>query len=183
MEEDRRALIDNLLEAAMIPGGPVVLVLALRADFLGKCAGYRKLADEISGRQKLIGKMEEDELRWAIEKPALRAVGEIDPGLVELLLRDVGSDPGTLPLLEFALTQLWEQKTGRRMTVDDYEAIGRLNGALKHHADAILANLRKRGQEDVCRRIFLDLIEPGEGTQDTRRTRRLQTTGSLTPVV
>jgi hypothetical protein len=168
-EEERRALIDNLLEAAMIPDGPVVLVLAIRADFLGKCAGYRKLADEISGRQKLIGKMEEDELRWAIEKPARRAGGEIDPGLVELLLRDVGSDPGTLPLLEFALTQLWEQKTGRRMTVDDYEAIGRLNGALKQHADAILANLRKRGQEDICRRIFLDLIEPGEGTEDTRR--------------
>jgi len=168
-EEDRRALIDNLLEAAMIPDGPVVLVLAIRADFLGKCAGYRRLADEISGRQKLIGKMEEDELRWAIEKPAVRAGGEIDPGLVELLLRDVGSDPGTLPLLEFALTQLWAQKTGRRMTVADYEAIGGLKGALKQRADTILADLRKRGQEDICRRIFLDLIEPGEGTEDTRR--------------
>ena len=141
----------------------------MRADFLGKCAGYRRLADEISGRQKLIGKMEEDELRWAIEKPAVRAGGEIDPGLVELLLRDVGNDPGTLPLLEFALTQLSAQKTGRRMRVDHYEAIGGLNGALKQHADAILVNLRKRGQEDICRRIFLDLIEPGEGTEDTRR--------------
>ena len=169
LEEDRRALIDNLLEAAIIPDGPVILVLAIRADFLGKCAGYRRLADEISGRQKLIGKMEEDELHWAIEKPAVRAGGEIDPGLVELLLREVGSDPGTLPLLEFALTQLWAQKTGRRMTVADYWTIGGLNGALKQRADTILADLRKRGQEDICRRIFLDLIEPGECTEDTRR--------------
>ena len=153
----------------MIPDGPVVLVLVMRADFLGKCAGYRRLADEISGRQKLIGKMEEDELRWAIEKPAVRAGGEIDPGLVELLLRDVGSDPGTLPLLEFALDPALEAEDWSPHDGGQLRGHWRSEWCLEAGADTILANLRKRGQEDICRRIFLDLIEPGEGTEDTRR--------------
>src|SRR5262249_57050960 len=69
-EEDRRKLIENLLEAAAVSDGPVVLVLCMRADFVGRCSDHRALADAISGRQKLVGKMEEHELRWAIEKPA-----------------------------------------------------------------------------------------------------------------
>jgi WD40 repeat protein len=168
-EDDRRSLITNLLEAATVADGPVVVVLSLRADFLGKCAASRALADALSGRQKLVGAMSEDELRWAIEKPAALAGGEIESGLVDQLLHDVGSDPGTLPLLEFALSRLWSQKTGRRMTAEDYQAIGGLRGALNQHADAVIDGLREGGLEDVARRVFLDLIEPGKGTEDTRR--------------
>jgi hypothetical protein len=167
--EDRRKLIANLVEAATLPDGPVVVALALRADFLGNCAAYRALADAVSGRQKLIGAMSEDELRWAIEKPAALAGGEVEPGLVDQLLRDVGQVPGTLPLLEFALTRLWRQKTGRRMTTEDYRAIGGLKGALTQHAETVLDGLRRNGLEDICRRVVLDLIEPGKGTGDTRR--------------
>jgi tetratricopeptide (TPR) repeat protein len=169
LEADRQKLIANLIEAATVLDGPVVVVLSLRADFLGKCASYRDLADAVSGRQRLIGEMVEDELRWAIEKPAALASGEIEPGLVEQLLQDVGSEPGSLPLLEFALSELWRQKTGRRMVIQDYRDIGGLRGALKKHAETVLDGLKKRGLEEVCRRIFLDLIEPGKGAGDTRK--------------
>src|SRR5262249_4329227 len=169
LEEDRRKLFANLIEAATVPDGPVVVVLALRADFLGRCASYRDLADAVSGRQKLIGEMVVDELRWAIEKPAELAGGEIEPGLVEQLLLDVGREPGSLPLLEFTLSELWRQKAGRRMTIRDYHDIGGLRGALKQHAEGVLEGLKRRGLGDGCRRGLLDLIEPGKGAGDTRR--------------
>ena len=127
-ENDRRMLIENLLHAATDPDGPVLVVLSIRSDFLGACAGYRDLADAISGRQQLVGAMTENELRWAIEKPAALAGGEIETELVEQLLNDVGSDPGTLPLLEFVLSRLWREKTGRRMTAQDYRSLGGLRG-------------------------------------------------------
>ena len=185
-ENDRRMLIENLLHAATDPDGPVLVVLSIRSDFLGACAGYRDLADAISGRQQLVGAMTENELRWAIEKPAALAGGEIETELVEQLLNDVGSDPGTLPLLEFVLSRLWREKTGRRMTAQDYRSLGGLRGARKHHADKILQTLRERGLEEICRRVFLDLIEPGKGTGDTRRRvdyRQLATSPEWTRVV
>src|SRR5262249_30652544 len=119
-EEDRRSLVANLIEAASDPDGPVVVILALRADFLPKCADDPALDLAISRRQQIVGRMREEELRRAIEEPAARAGGEIETALVDLLLHDVGEDPGTLPLLEFALSKLWSRKTGRRMTMEDY---------------------------------------------------------------
>ncbi len=166
---DREKLIANLIEAATVPHGPVVVILALRADFLGQCAFYRALADAISGRQMLIGGMADDEIHRAIEQPALLTGGEFEPGLIDQVLRDAGSDPGALPLLEFTMTQLWRQKTVRTMTAQDYQAIGGIRGALKQHAETVLDHLRKSGLEDICRRILLDLIEPGKGTGDIRR--------------
>ena len=166
-ENDRRALIANLLRAA-VADVPVIVVLTIRADFFGQCASYRDLADLLSGRQKLIGPMSEDELRWAIEKPAARAGGELDPGLIELLLDDIRGRPGALPLLEFALERLWECKTGHRMTVADYNAVGKLEGALKQRTDAIFNRLKRQGHEDLCRKVFLALVRPGLGTEDTR---------------
>ena len=192
----RTGLIDNLLGAVVEPGGPVVVVLAMRADFYGHCAGYRGLADLMARRQKLVGAMNSEELRWAIEKPAQRCGGTLDPGLVELLLQDAlgrvdhrpeseraGEDstehsatasaqPGHLPLLEFALSELWRRRVGGRLTTAEYREIGGLVGALERHADAVLAQLARDdpANEMICRRIFLSLVHPGQGTVDTRRS-------------
>ena len=74
----RRALIENLLHAATVVGGPVLVLLTMRVDFLGKCAAYPDLAAALSDGQELVGPMSEDELRLAIERPA-ELVG-CDPG-------------------------------------------------------------------------------------------------------
>ena len=192
----RASLIDNLLGAAAEAGGPVVVVLAMRADFYGHCAEYRGLADLMARRQKLVGAMNPEELRWAIEKPAQRCGGTLDPGLVELLLQDAlgrvhhgpGSEragegpsehsattsaqPGHLPLLEFALSKLWSRRVGGRLTTAAYLEIGGLVGALERHADAVLEQLAQDdpANELICRRVFLSLVHPGQGTVDTRRS-------------
>jgi hypothetical protein len=75
---------------------------------------------------------------------------------------------GALPLLQHALLELWQKREGRRLTIKSYQEIGRLEGALQRRADATLEALSERERE-LCRRIFLRLTQPGEGTEDTKR--------------
>ena len=167
-EAARQALFDNLLYAATIADGQAIVVLTMRADFYGKCGSYPALAAAMSDHQLLVGPMTEDELRRAIERPALLAGGEFEPGLVEMLLHEVAGQPGSLPLLQFTLMELWQRREGRRLTVAAYKAIGELQGALKNRADNVLGQFDD-AQRDLCRRIFLRLTQPGEGIEDTKR--------------
>ena len=167
-EQDRRGFIDALLHAATVVGGPVVVLLTMRVDFLGKCTAYPALASALSDGQELVGPMAEDELRSAIATPA-RLVGcEPEPGLTDLLLHDVRGQPGSLPLLQYTLLELWERRQGRRLTVEAYQRIGGVRGALERRADAALDGFGD-AQREACRRIFLRLTQPGEGTEDTKR--------------
>ena len=106
----RRALIENLLHAATVVGGPTLVLLTMRADFLGKCAAYPDLAAAMSDGQELVGPMSKDELRLAIEHPAVLAGCTLEPGLTDLLLQDVQGQSGALPLLEYTLLELWRQR-------------------------------------------------------------------------
>ncbi|MCI5118560.1 MAG: GHKL domain-containing protein, partial [Candidatus Electrothrix sp. LOE1_4_5] len=82
--------------------------------------------------------------------------------------RDVGQEPGSLPLLEFCLTQLWERQEFRRISHAAYTAIGGVQQALANHADAVYAEFTKQEREQL-RHIFLKLVRPGQGTEDTRQ--------------
>ena len=84
---------------------------------------------------------------------------------------------GGLPLLQYALARLWEERSGNRLTLEGYQAIGGFKGALEQRADQIYAHLDDQ-QQAACRRIFLRLTEPGEGTEDTRRRARLDELGT-----
>ncbi len=167
-EAARQAFFANLLYAPALVGGQAIVVPTMRADFYGKCGSYPALAAALSDHQILVGPMTRDELRRAIERPALLTGGEFEPGLVELLLEDVTGRLGALPLLQFTLMELWQRRDGRRLTVAAYRAIGGIGGALERRANDVLAHFDD-AQREVCRRIFLRLIEPGEGTEDTKR--------------
>ena len=98
----------------------------------------------------------------------------MEPGLTERLLADVEGQPGALPLLQFALTEVWKKRDVRRLTLRAYragEGPGRargIEGVLEHRANEIYRNLTPEDQE-LCRRLFLRLVQPGEGTEDTKR--------------
>jgi hypothetical protein len=164
----RQALVKNLLYAAHVIQGQTIVLLTLRADFYGKCAANPALAAALSEHQFLVGPMAEDELRQAIERPAQRVGCEFELGLVDRLLDDVRGQPGGLPLLQHALLELWGRREGRRLTRAAYDAIGRVEGALQQRAEAVYGSLAGPEQE-ICRRIFLRLTQPGEGTEDTKR--------------
>ena len=128
-ETVRKAFVDNLLHATAARDGRTLLVLAMRADFYGKCGSYTQLAQALSQCQELIGPMTEDELREAIERPAQMAACELEPGLMDLLVNEVADQPGSLPFLQFALKELWNKRTGRRLTREVYRTIGGVTGA------------------------------------------------------
>ena len=169
----RKALFDNLLDAASIAGGQTMVVLTMRADFYGKCAAYPNLADALSDHQVLVGPLSEDELRRAIGRPAQLVGCEFEPGLVELLIHDLKDQTGALPLLQYALMELWNAHEGRRLTHAAYEKIGGLHGALENRANEVLNGFTDPERE-LCRRIFLRLTQPGEGTEDTKRRASLR---------
>ena len=127
-EPTRRAFIDTLLHAATVVGGPVLVLLTMRVDFLGKCASYPALAAALSDGQELVGPMSEDELRLAIERPAFLVGCELEPGLTERLLHDVEGQPGALPLLQYTLWELWQRCVDRCLTLAAYREIGGVQG-------------------------------------------------------
>ncbi len=113
--------------------------------------------------------MDEDELRTVIKEPA-RLVGvQCEEGLVDTIMLDMGHEPGALPLMEHALTRLWEHIGQHRiMTLHAYRAIGGVQGALARRAEAIFEAFSQEEQR-AARRILLRLTQAGEGTEDTRR--------------
>ncbi len=168
-EAERQAIINNLLHAATAAEGRTVVVLTLRADFYGRCATYPDLAAAISDRQSLVGPMIHEELRSAIERPAYLAGCELEGGLADLLLNEVESQPGSLPLLEHALLQIWDRKEGgRRLTIDAYREIGGVAGALEKHAEEVYAGFSEE-EKETCRQIFLRLVQVDEQGRATKR--------------
>jgi WD40 repeat protein/transcriptional regulator with XRE-family HTH domain len=170
-EQARTSFIDNLLTASSEPAGPTLTMIALRADFYAHCAAYPELREALAEQQEYIGAMSDIELRRAIEEPARRGRWELEPGLVDLLLHDVGREPGALPLLSHALLETWQRRRGQMMTLGGYTSSGGVRGAIAETAEAVFTDQFTLQQQVIARRIFLRLTELGDetATGDTRR--------------
>jgi WD40 repeat protein/class 3 adenylate cyclase len=166
-EEERRLFLELLAHAAG-ESAQTIVVLALRADFYGHCATYPALAALLQDHHALVGPMREAEIRRAIERPAAKAGVELEQGLVDRILDDVGGEPGSLPLLSHALLETWSRRQGQTMTLAAYLDSGGVRGAIARTADTVYGGLEPP-QQEVARGIFLRLTEPGQGTEDTRR--------------
>jgi hypothetical protein len=174
-EGERASFIANLLTAASEAGGPIIVVITLRADFYAHCAKYVQLREALARNQEYIGAMNSKELRRAIEEPAQRGHWDIEPGLVDVLLRDVGQEPGALPLLSHALMETWQRRRGRMMTLGGYASSGGVHGAIAETAETVFTDQFTHEQQSIARRIFLRLTELGDETSavDTRRRAKL----------
>jgi CHASE2 domain-containing sensor protein len=166
-EDERAAFIANLLYAA-----PNAVVITMRADFYIRCAAHPELAQQMAAHQALIGPMSEESLRQAVDEPARRVGLRFEAGLIDTVLEDVAAQPGALPLLEHALLELWERRRGGLLTLEAYRETGGVAGALAKRAEATFADFTP-DQQEIARRAFLRLTQPGEGTEDTRRRARV----------
>ena len=150
----------------------VALVLTMRADFYENALLHPGLAEALQDRVINLGPMSREDLRAAIERPARPVTFE--PGLVETLLDEVETQPGGLPLLQFALTEMWRRLETPQMTRAAYDAIGGAKGALRKRADEIYSRLTHDGADAPAtarfRALFARLVNFGEGAADTRRT-------------
>jgi len=158
----QQAFIDGLLAAR----GPVAI--GVRADMYGKLGTHPELARAVAANQVLLGAMSDAELERAVTEPARLAGLRLEPGLVELAVRDVAGEPGALPLLSHALRATWERRDGRTLTVEGYRESGGVAAAIAQTADEVLGSL-PADRRQLTRNMFLRLTELGEGTAETRR--------------
>jgi len=170
--ETQHGYIDMLLQVIQADASqremPVCILLALRADFMGQALSYRPFADALQESAYMLGPMSPVELHAVVEKPAEKLGVAFEDGLVHRILQDVGEHPGNLPLLEFALTLLWDQSVDGMLTHSAYGKIGYVEGALSRYAEQVFADLTP-AEQGAARQIFTQLIQPGRGTEDTRR--------------
>ncbi|MEO0541841.1 MAG: caspase family protein, partial [Cyanobacteria bacterium P01_A01_bin.105] len=154
-EKQRRNFLQLLVALAHQPDSRLRMVTTMRADFFEQCLTYRDFGKVIKLQQVLLLPMDDEELQAAIVEPAGVQGYGFEERLLELILEDVAAENNCLPLLQFALTQLWEQRDQDRhvLTEAAYRGMGRLMGALNTHAESIYAgtiadiNLRLRSDK------------------------------------
>jgi WD40 repeat protein/energy-coupling factor transporter ATP-binding protein EcfA2 len=165
--EERDRFVEALLTAGR-PDSRLRVVIAVRADFYGRCAEHRALADALRQANVLVGPMSAGELRQVIVKPAAAAGLIVERSVTSRIIDEVAGEPGALPLVSHVLLETWRRRRGRSLTMEGYEAAGGVHGALAATAERVYAELSAE-QAALARRILLRLITPGEGAQDTRR--------------
>jgi WD40 repeat protein/DNA-binding CsgD family transcriptional regulator len=159
----------SLIHAAVTdPRSNVHVIITLRADFFDRPLIFPDFGELLRWRTEVVVPMMPAELEAAIVKPAENAGVVVESSLVSTLVAEVSEQPGTLPLLEYALTELFDRKEGRTMTLDAYHDLGGALGALARRADDRFDELSE-AERDTARQMFLRLVTLGEGTEDVRR--------------
>ena len=162
----RWAFVDALLSTGC------AVVIGMRADMYGRLAAHPELARAVATNQILLGAMTDDELERAVVEPARLAGLRLQPGLVELAVREVAGEPGALPLLSHALRSTWERRDGRTLTVEAYRESGGVGGAVAQTADELLDAMPDERRQ-LVRNVFLRLTDVGEDNAATRRRVRI----------
>ncbi|MFJ8107455.1 hypothetical protein [Streptomyces sp. NPDC096132] len=187
-ERERRTFLDTVLGMTVAgPGGEPpagLVVFGLRSDFYTQCAAHPRLLDAVERNQVIVGPLSQAGVREAILHPARAAGLEVEPGLVQVLLRDLGApepgdgpgrtddvdayEIGRLPLLAHALRATWLCRAGHVLTVDGYESTGGIAHSVRVEADRCFDRLDARSRR-TAERVFLRLVKFGDDTHDTRR--------------
>ena len=162
---ERAAFLAALADIAGL--GP--LILTLRADRLGEVSRYPAFTHLVERGLHLLGPMQADALRRAIEGPADQAGLRLEPGLVDLLVHEVEGAPGALPLLSHVLRQTWTRREGNTLTVAGYTATGGIQEAVSQSAETVFRGMTAR-QQDMLRDLMLRLVTPSD-SGDPVRTR------------
>jgi hypothetical protein len=173
--DERRLLIDLIITAAQETNSPVCVVIALRADFYDRVLAFPELGRLIAGHSHVMTAMELPDLIQVARLPAeaddVRLTFE--PGLIEDMVYSVRGQPGALPLLQFTLDRLFQQREGHNLTRAAYDALGGVQGALRGWVEDVYTGLTEADRE-LARTLFLRLITPGDADQPpTRRRARM----------
>jgi WD40 repeat protein/DNA-binding SARP family transcriptional activator/tRNA A-37 threonylcarbamoyl transferase component Bud32 len=169
-DETRRArFLATLHAAATDSRSRVRVVLTLRADFYDRPLAYPGFGELLGARTQALTPLSATELDQAVREPAEQVGVALEPGLGAELVAEVQDQPGTLPLLQYALTELFERRQHAILTLGAFREIGGVAGALARRAEALYQGLNAAGRE-AARQLFLRLLTLGEeGAEDTRR--------------
>lgn len=173
--DEQQRLIELLPQIVDIPHGRLAVAITMRADFLESCLQYSTLTQLIQTQAVFMPPLTGGDLEQAIVEPAKRLGYSFELGLLGEILQDVGPKPGCLPLLQFALLELWERRDyeHRLLTLSAYEASDGVLGALNRHAQKIYEAFSTK-EKKWCKRIFLKLVRAGRGIKDIQQQRLKQ---------
>ncbi|MGZ6339587.1 MAG: nSTAND1 domain-containing NTPase, partial [Candidatus Limnocylindrales bacterium] len=158
----RNRFVEGLLAASTAPASRLLVILTIRADLLDRPLAWPGFGELLRAGLEVVTPMSRAELELAIARPAQAAGVELEPGLAAEMIADVASAAEALPLLQYALTVLFDQSDGRRLSRQGYTAIGGVVGALGRRAEETWASLRPECRA-VARRVLLRLVAAGEG--------------------
>jgi len=171
-EQERADFINTFVNIAKSPNNQITGIISLRADYYGHCSSYPEFSSLLSDNQMLVGAMGQEDLRRAITSPANEAGLQIEPGLVEMILREIAEEPGALPMLSHALMETWKRRSGNKMTVQGYLDSGGVVGAITETAEAVYQHLSSE-QQILVRNIFMQLTGLGEVQEPTSRRSKI----------
>ncbi len=167
-ETARREFLDGLASAVTEERSRLRVILTLRADFYDRPLRYESIGRLVRDATIPILPLAADELERAIVDPALRVGCEFEPGLISEIVADVADQPGALPMLQYALTELYERRVSGLLLKDAYRDLGGVAGALARRAEELHSEAGS-DEQTAIRAVFGRLVTPGEGTEDTRR--------------
>ncbi|MEH1863083.1 MAG: hypothetical protein V7L21_34915 [Nostoc sp.] len=176
-DEERKAFIRLIAQEVKKGEGETRIILTIRGDFLNRCADYLEittLINSIPPTSFIVTPMSFTELEEAIEKPAKLHGVTFERGLVSQISADVVNRPGALPILQYALKELWRvcieepESPQPLLTRKGYEEIGGVKGALDKRATILYQSLTTVDQA-FARCLFMELVQLGEAGEVTRR--------------
>lgn len=176
-EQERLAFLDMLAHAGTVENGRVIVLFAMRSDFVSNCANYPALNELLNQHFRQVGAMQPEELVSAIALPAKHVGLPVEAELVSRIINDMKGEPGALPLMQFALKDLFDAEQARGGLIDlnleDYLRRGGIHKALERHADAEFSKLTKV-EQTLTENLFKGLVEIGQNAPVTRRIARFE---------
>ncbi len=156
----REFFLDSLLAALTAPRSPLRVVITLRADFYDRPLLHQAWGQIIKDNTEIVLPLNHSELTWAVREPARRMGVRIEDDLMTTIVGDVADQLGALPLLQYALTELFERREGGLIAKEAYKTIGGVEGALGRKAEAIYGSLDQNGRETS--RLMFRTSEDGQ---------------------
>ncbi len=183
LKDNSKYFMDLLVNAVEDTSSGISVVSTLRSDYIGDCAQYRGLTELINNSNYLIPHMSENDYREVITGPVKYAGATIETELVDILISEIGEKTDQLPVLQHALMRTWDNwhsmdMRDKPISVANYNAIGKMSGAMSRHADEAFEELNSREQE-ICENLFRTITEKGPDNKGVRRPTRLSTIAAI----
>ncbi len=167
-ETVRSRFLSNLVTAVDDPHRRIMVLVTLRADFYSQPLQHPEFGARLGNGIVNVTPLSAEELEAAALKPAEQVGVGIEPALLGQLISDVGNQPGALPLFQYALTELFDRRSGNLLQASTYRSMGGLGGALQRRATDLYEDLDD-AQQEAARQLFLRLVSI---TEHDRRSRR-----------
>lgn len=185
-EEERNKFARELWSLARDTTSGISVIVTIRSDFIGRCGevlldDHATRLDAIANNEAFsvrVSQLSKEQLRETIEKPAAKVGLLIPRSLVNTILNDIGQSLGALPLVAHTMNLLWQDRRGRELSLETYDQLGKVTGALYQHADQLIRALDEPGQK-MAERLFVGLVgkdaeHDGGAPADTRRRLRVK---------